>query len=194
MKKTEIIEQITTILSSNGKLTPQEIHERIKGELPLVQVYAALKSMVGNGVVKIEKLGNDMYYHINRSSLAGKKEKQVSNRDTTKYTFDGKKDLSKGRLALAIVQRYCLDKKPTLNELKEIFPDKIVKPYGVVRILSEAKEMSKERKRFYINEEDVITLNDGTKICTTNQLTTTRIGVIIAICEKELSLKVTAQK
>ena len=194
MKKTEIIEQITTMLAGTDKLTPQEIHERINGDLPLVQVYAALKAMVGNGVVKIHKLNKVSYYHINGKVQNESKIKPVSKRDTTKYTFDGKKNLSKGRLALAIVQRYCLEKNPTLAELKEIFPDKIVKPYGVVRILSEAKKMSKERKRFYINEADVITLSDGKQISTTNQFTTTRINQIIQICLKELSLTVKAQK
>lgn len=194
MKKREIIEQITTILAANHKLTPQEIHQQIKGELPLVQVFAALKAMVDTGIVKIHEMDKVKYYHINGKVQDEKKEKPVSKRDTTKYTFDGRKDLSKGRLALAIVQRYCLQNKPTIGELQEIFPARIVKPYGVIRVLSEAVEMSKERKRFYINESDIITLNDGNQVAVTNQLTTTRIEKIIAICEKELSLTIKAQK
>lgn len=194
MKKKEIIEQVTAILKGNGKLTPTEIHQRIKGELPMVQVFAALKSMLDDRIINIEEHGKTKFYYFNRNASNPTAEKPTSKRDTTKYDFEGLKHLSKGRLALTIVKRYCQEKKPTLNELKEIFPDKIVLPYGMIRSLSEAKEASKERKRFFINDEDVITLTDGGKVCVSNQFTTERIAKVITICERELSLKVKASK
>lgn len=190
MKKKEIIEQVTGILKGNGKLTPTEIHQRIKGELPMVQVFAALKSMLDDRIINMEEHGKTKFYYFNIKASNPTVEKPVSKRDTTKYDFEGLKQLSKGRLALAIVKRYCLEKKPTLNELKEIFPDRIVQPYGMIRSLNEAVEMSKERKRFFINDADVITLASGEKVCVTNQFTTERIAKVITICERELSLKV----
>lgn len=194
MKKKEIIEQVTDILKDNGKLTPTEIHQRIKGELPMVQVFAALKSLLDDRIINMEEHGKTKFYYFNIKASNPTVEKPASKRDTTKYDFQGLKQLSKGRLALAIVKRYCLEKKPTLNELKEIFPDKIVQPYGMIRSLNEAVEMSKERKRFFLNGEDVITLESGEKVCVSNQFTTERIAKVISICERELSLKVKACK
>lgn len=190
MKKKEIIEQVTDILKGNGKLTSSEIHQRIKGELPMIQVSAALKAMLDDRIIIVEEFGKTKFYSFNTKASNPTTEKPASKRDTTKYEFDGLKDLSKGRLALAIVKRYCLEKKPTLKELKEIFPDNIVRPYGMIRSLSEAVEMSKERKRFFINDVDVITLSSGEKVCVSNQFTTNRIAKVIDICEKQLSLKV----
>ncbi|MCB9186429.1 MAG: hypothetical protein H6601_06745 [Flavobacteriales bacterium] len=194
MKKKEIIEQVTEILKNNGKLTPAEILERINGELPMVQVSAALKTMLDDRIINVEELGKTKFYSFNTKASNPTAEKPASKRDTTKYDFEGLQQLSKGRLALAIVKRYCLEKKPTQIELKEIFPDKIVPPYGMIRSLHEAKEASKERKRFFINDEDVITLTDGGKVCVSNQFTTNRITKVIDICEKELSLKVKPSK
>ena len=194
MKKKEIIEQVTGILRTTDKLTPQEIHQQVEGELPLVQVFAALKSMLDSRIVTVEELGGSKFYQLSKKASVTKEEKPASKRDTTKYDFDGLKGLSKGRLALAIVKRYCLEKKPTLNELKEIFPDKIVKPYGIIRTLDESKEVSKDRKRFFINDEDVITLNDGSKICISNQFTTHRIALVIEIAQRELPVKVSISK
>lgn len=194
MKKKEIIEQVTGILRDNGKLSPKEIHERIKGELPMVQVFAALKTMLDDRIINVEELGKTKFYCFNTKASNPTAEKPTSKRDTTKYDFEGLKQLSKGRLALAIVKRYCLNKKPSLPKLVEIFPDAIVKPYGMIRTLGEAKEASKGRKRFFINGEDVITLASGEKICVSNQFTTERIARVIAICERELSLKVEPSK
>ena len=194
MKKKEIIEQVTGILRGTDRLSPNEIHERIEGELPMVQVFAALKSMLDSHIVTVEELGGSKFYQLSKKASVTKEDKPVSKRDTTKYDFEGQKGLSKGRLALAIVKRYCLEKKPTLNELKEIFPDKIVKPYGMIRTLDEAKEVSKDRKRFFINDEDVIELTNGAQACISNQFTTHRIALVIEIAQRELPVKISISK
>lgn len=88
-------------------------------------------------------------------------------RDFTKYYFDGS-TCTKGRLVLAIVSKYVkLNSKTTLNELKNIFPDNLqantLIQFSNVRVVFENIEKIKpnEQKRFFIHENELITLADS---------------------------------
>lgn len=111
-------------------------------------------------------------------------------RDLTKYSFSGLEDLSKGRLALAVIRNIAVtNPKIKLKELVESYPDTLVPPYGVIKPKKEALEISKGRPRFFIKQEEMVKLADG-DICVSNQWTTERINEFISISKKKYGLKI----
>ena len=103
-----------------------------------------------------------------------KNQEQISsyktNRDTTQYSFDGITYRGKGRFVLELIRDYVY-KNPGISfeKLETIFPRKLqAKSKGVVRKLEDAQNMREKgtdsRKRFFTNDEDIILLNDGTKV------------------------------
>lgn len=114
-------------------------------------------------------------------------------RDLTKYSFNGLVDLSKGRLALAVIRHIAeANPKVKLKDLVEYYPDTLVPPYGVIKPKKEALEISKGRPRFFIKQEEYVKLADG-EVCVSNQWTTDRINEFIAITKKQYGLKVKTQ-
>lgn len=114
-------------------------------------------------------------------------------RDLTKYTFNGLTDLSKGRLALAVIRHIGeTHTKLKLKDLLEKFPDTMVAPYGVIKPKKEALEISKGRPRFFIKQEEMVKLSDG-DICVSNQWTAERINEFISVAKKEYGLKIKGQ-
>ena len=97
-------------------------------------------------------------------------------RDTTKYSIDGGEPLKKRRFVLAVVKKY-VDSHPsiTYEELKERFPDRLSNSplHGVFRlyndILAKLDNQPDLRKRFFLEEQDLIELSDGTKLTVYNQ-------------------------
>lgn len=96
------------------------------------------------------------------------------------YQFGGKA-LGAGRLVLALVHHWAsAHKNATKAELLAAFPDELVgKKYGVVRDLKEAEEISKQRKRYFLAEDEIVTVG-GRKYAVTNQITATIADRIIA--------------
>lgn len=214
MKTAELIHLITELLSANGNLTVEEIQARIEEAPALIQVRSAIKTMMMTGAIKLEERDSQKYYALvskkSKSSLneeivttptvveepaeeetKPKRSAQSTGRDLTKYKFNGETDLSKGRLALAIIQKQPKRKKAKMKTLLQLFPDEIVRPYGVIKERKEAEQMSKDRKRFFINPEgEIVTLKDGTEICVSNQWTSERINLVIQIAKKQLGFDI----
>ena len=177
MKTEEAKEKIAEMLKEKTTLTPQEINYSSKGTLPFVQIYTILAGFVKTGAVQLNETdGKKSYTLLDANKLtevaAEKTKKQLEKtepikeeekstkvkfnqgrRDLTKYKFNGS-EYNKGRLALAIIAQYAKDKKPSLKMALEIFPDTLVPPYGVIKPIKEAKQMSKERQRFFIKPEE----------------------------------------
>ena len=96
--------------------------------------------------------------------------------DTTRFSFDGGKTFYNKRLfVLNVIRKYVFEHpNTTLYELEEVFPSSITrKKRGVVRPLSVVKGWIKEKpdvaKRYFMNEDEIISLRDGTKIVVNNQ-------------------------
>ena len=68
-----------------------------------------------------------------KSETVGEKKEKVftnkSKRDFSKFKF-GTQEYNKSKLVMAIISKFCEDNEPTLTELKEAFPDEVIKPYG----------------------------------------------------------------
>jgi len=110
-------------------------------------------------------------------------------RDLTKYKFDGQEGLSKGRLALAIIKKYAKEKKPSYKAALELFPHTLVPPYGLIKTVKEAKEISKERARFFIKDDELVKLKDEV-VAVSNQWTKERIDKLISIAKKQLGYSI----
>jgi hypothetical protein len=206
MKTEEVREIVISALKKQPIVTAQEINYTSK--VPFVQIYVVMASLIKNGSVQLN-ISNDSkksYSLVDENKLSDvvvpadkakpakinkvieeddeTEEKPIkkAGRDLTTYKFNGT-EYNKGRLAHAIIAHYAEQEKPTLKLALEIFLDEIVKPYGIIKPIKQAKEMSKERQRFFIKPEEEIKLRDC-NIAVTNQWTPERINSIIAIGKK----------
>lgn len=97
-------------------------------------------------------------------------------RDRTRYSINGGAFLNKRRFVLAVVKKY-VDSRPDISyeELEKRFPPTLNSSimYGVFRkydeIIAKIQNQPDLQKRFFLEPEELITLNDKTKICVYNQ-------------------------
>lgn len=209
MKTEEAKAKVIDALKSKKTITAQEINYSSKGKIPMVQIYGIFSGLIKNGSVKLNETdGKKSYELIDESKLNDvpakkdlKKEKEESGegktfgpkpkggRDLTRYSFNGKKDLNKGRLALEIISKAAKDKRLSLKGALELFPDEIIPPYGLIKPIAEAKKLSKERQRFFTKPEEEVKLRDAV-IAVSNQFTPERIQKVIEIAKKQLGYSI----
>lgn len=193
MNNKELKSRVEELLKENGKLTVNEIAEYAGEEVALIQIHKVMSQLKQSG--RVEEFSIDKVKYYESIQLVG--ESKQSKRDMTRYEFNGEKNLGKGRLALLVVRKYVVENNPTYKELKRIFPDSIVRPYGVVQHLSKARELSPDpkRKRYFLNDEDVIVLNRGQqrKVVVTNQWTPQRFLGLLAVAD-DLGYQVVSSK
>lgn len=80
-------------------------------------------------------------------------------RDTTKYIFGGKM-YNKRRIVLEIIKSVVSDGRAgSIEELCEMFPERLQGSLGVILPAEGAKRYGDARKRFFFDEEDVLRLN-----------------------------------
>lgn len=100
------------------------------------------------------------------SAKSGKIEPPASNRDKTKYMFQGKV-LAKNRLVLAVIKDYVQQHNPTYEELSRVFDKSLQGSLGVVELYENATQISDAGKRFFIKDEDVLELSNAkVVVCT----------------------------
>ena len=121
-----------------------------------------------NYEVEIENLKKRIEYL--ESIVLNKKQKpageRLSNRDKTKYMFEGKV-YAKNRLVLAIVKKFVEDNNPTRDQLFSVFDKSLQGSLGVVEVYENAIKISDASKRFFLKEDDIIKLKDArVVVCT----------------------------
>ena len=94
------------------------------------------------------------------------------NRDYSKYMFEGK-TYGKGKLVLAVVQKYVADNPTvTFEDLQKTFPDMLQGSKGVVRLFDSVSPEDRGEngaiKRYYVNNDEIIKLN-GLKVLVSDQ-------------------------
>ena len=172
------------VYDKQTKLTAKEIQEIIPEKIEMIQIHKAIKTLCEQKLMR-ESLSLDLkYYSLIKPSV----KKHESKRDVSKYTFNGQ-EYGKSRLALAVITDYVKKNKPTYPELCEIFPIKLIPPYGLLKSKAEALEVSKDRKRFFLNDHEVLDLSDG-PVCVSNQFTKDRIEKFIQIAEEKLGCEI----
>ena len=91
-----------------------------------------------------------------------KEKTEKGNRDRNGFLFEGE-TYGKGPVVLAVIKSHVKSNpKITFVELKKVFPDTLLKGYGLFTHLDKAIEISKTRKRFFLNEHQVVKLKDTT--------------------------------
>jgi hypothetical protein len=95
----------------------------------------------------------------------------LSNRDQTRYEFQGVL-YNKRKLVLAIVQQYLiLNSHTTLQELKEIFPESLHSNHSFIELKDKAQQIfdNTGHKRHFLNENEILQTIDGFQIAICNQ-------------------------
>lgn len=115
--------------------------------------------------------------------------KEKGDRDRSGYTFNGE-IYGKGPLVLAIVKKY-VEQNPntTFSSLKTKFPDHLLKSYCVFQPLEKAIEISAKKRRFFLNDSQLIRLNDCV-ISVCNQFSSDNILPIINHTRNVIGFKI----
>ncbi|PZF71850.1 hypothetical protein [Taibaiella soli] len=81
-------------------------------------------------------------------------------RDVSQYTFNGR-SFGKGPLVRAVVAQYVLDHQEiTYEELKEVFPDDLLKRFGIFQDQKTAKEIAPKGNRYFTKPDQIINVKD----------------------------------
>ena len=119
--------------------------------------------------------------------------------DKTKYDYNGKTGLGKGKLVLEVIKQYCKDKPQiTYNQLKSDFPNKLVNngKKGLVElecnVSDKEKGLNGERKRYFTDEP--ITLENGDVVLVNNQWKIDNIEKFINHCKNVLNIDISVSK
>ena len=94
-------------------------------------------------------------------------------RDNSTLKFLGM-DYKKGPLVREVVRKYVEDHKPSLKQLKDAFPDELLKRFGVWQEEDTAKSIQGARDRYFWKEEHQIKVK-GKIIVVSNQWTSANI-------------------
>ncbi|MBE5739182.1 MAG: hypothetical protein E7354_05600 [Clostridiales bacterium] len=92
---------------------------------------------------------------------------EQTNRDKTKYMFEGKV-YPKNRLVLAIIKRYVLENDTDYEKLSSVFDKSLQGSLGVVELYDNAIKISDAPKRYFMKDEDILILNN-TKVVVCTQ-------------------------
>ena len=198
MKKEEVIKKVLKYLAQHGSGTNQTIASNIG--VPFIQLQGVTKMLLSEKLVAYVK--ENKTYRLLESKkeepvkatsekaepVAEKKETVLTNkskRDFSKFKFGGQ-EYNKSRLVMAILSKFCEDHEPTLTELKDAFPDDVVKPYGygLFRPAVEAKKVNDEgRQRFFAKDNELIKIKGG-KIAASNQITNDLLQRFLSVAKK----------
>jgi len=109
-------------------------------------------------------------------------------RDNSKYKFNNQ-EYGKGPLVRAVVEQYVSDNSPmTFKKLKEVFPDTLLKRFGIFQDVEMAKEIGGKGNRYFTKPEQTIKLKDKS-IVVCNQFTFANIQPFLKVV-KSLGYKI----
>ena len=117
-------------------------------------------------ILSLKKRIEELERIVLNTSVQTKPEPQASNRDKTKYMFEGKV-FPKNRLVLAIVRMYAEQNNSSFEELCKVFDKSLQGSLGVVELYDTAIKTTDAKKRYFLADADVLNLN-GVKavVCT----------------------------
>lgn len=114
----------------------------------------------------------------------------TSTRDNSKYKFNGE-EYGKGPLVRAVIAKYIADHPDTTyKQLKEVFPDTLMKRFGVFASETEAKKLSGNKPRYFLKPEQLIKIKGQKEpLAVCNQWTAGLMVNFLNVC-KGLSYKI----
>lgn len=182
-------QKLLTFLEQNPKSTKNQIQEgtSIKG----LELYNLLRKLIKEET--IVEYPNQTY---SIATIDGKEQEQPSakheteqtgvvspkseTRDSSKYKFEGE-EYGKGPLVRAVVSKYIEDNpKTTYKQLKEVFPDELLKRFGIFQDEQTAKSIAPKGKRYFEKPEQMIKLKDR-QIMVCNQFTLANIQPFLKV-------------
>ena len=107
-------------------------------------------------------------FNINAKTFNDSKQDNSSNRDKTKYMFNGKV-LAKNRLVLNVIKEYVKQNNPSLSDLQQVFNKTLQGSRMVVEGLDTLKKIADYKKRYFTDESDILTLANGENACVCTQ-------------------------
>jgi hypothetical protein len=186
-------EKLIAFLKENPNSNKQSITTTIG--ISGLQLFNLLKKLQNEGVIISHGEGDEIVYSINEeinierqveTDEQSKEEKIVvpetqpaiqqktikTGRDNTKYVFNNETH-GKASLVRAIVAKY-VEEHPEISfkQLKEIFPDTLMKRFGVFALEDNARSISGKVDRYFFKPEQLINLKEG-DVAVCNQWTAT---------------------
>jgi hypothetical protein len=189
MNTQQAADAVAEFLRTNGPSTKLAITEAtsVKG----LALTNALKKLTKDNFLHEEGEGEEMLYSektiVNEDGQLIEETEtddapSKKGRNNQKFKFNGE-EYGKGRLVLAVVRQYVEDHKPTLKQLKEAFPDELLKRFGVWQEEDKANEISGARPRYFISEADQIRVK-GKVIVVCSQWTSENIQGFLSLAKK----------
>ena len=115
--------------------------------------------------------------------------KVASSRDNSKLSLDGGEPMGKGPFVRHLLSVYVEQHSPiTYKQLKEVFPDTLLKRFGIFQDEAKAREISGKRDRYFMKDTQLIKLKDK-KIAVCSQFTFGNIQPFLKVA-KELGYKI----
>jgi hypothetical protein len=169
-------------------------------------LFNLLKKMQAEGeIIEIAEAGQKVYSHTGENGepqpdkpaaaheqtepLSGaeedkSEEEMISKgRDNSKFKFNGG-EYGKGPLVRAVVAQYVADNPTvTYEQLKEVFPDELLKRFGIFQNLETAKQIANKGNRYFTKPEQIIELVDE-KVVVCNQFTLVNIQPFLKVAKK----------
>ncbi len=189
------IQKLTSFLENNPNSNKEAIAQAtgLKG----LVLFNSLKRLVKERAVQ-ETEGDEKTYALatidanetsNEESQDQDEPEVISKgRDNSKFKFNGEL-YGKGPLVHAVVSQYVADNKgTTYKKLKEVFPDDLLKRFGIFQHQETAHQIAPKGGRYFSKPEQVIKLKDRSVIVC-NQFTLANIQPFLKIA-KSLGYKI----
>lgn len=186
-------QKLVKFIENNPNATKEAIAEAtgIKG----LALYNTLKRLVKDGTIKEGEHEGDKTYCIaeiepttNQATTEEQPEIFSKGRDNSKFKFNGE-EYGKGPLVHAVVSQYVAENKnTTYKKLKEVFPDELLKRFGIFQDEATAKQIAPKGGRYFSKPEQLIKLKDRSVIVC-NQFTLANIQPFLKVA-KTLGYKI----
>jgi len=113
---------------------------------------------------------------------------KFTTRDNSKFKFNGE-EYGKGPLVRAVVAKYVEDHQDiSFEQLKAVFPDVLLKRFGIFQDETTAREISGKRDRYFLKETQMIKLQDK-NLAVSSQFTAENVQPFLKVA-KELGYKI----
>ena len=110
-------------------------------------------------IAELKKRIESLEKIILTKNLESSQKSKQSNRDKTKYMFEGR-IYPKNRLVLAIIKTYVKNNNPSYEELNNVFDKSLQGSLKVVELYENALNISDGSKRYFMKEDDILILNN----------------------------------
>ena len=188
------IQKLMSFLENNPNATKEAIAEAtgLKG----LALFNTLKRLVKETtVVEHDDNGEKTYSlsisedaKLDRTPQEQETDAISKGRDNSKFKFNGE-FYGKGPLVHAVVSQYVADNKgTTYKKLKEVFPDELLKRFGIFQDEEATKKIAPKGGRYFSKPEQVIKLKDAS-VLVCNQFTLANIQPFLKVA-KSLGYKI----